>query len=126
MYPQDLRYSKEHEWIRVEGAHGTVGITDHAQHELGDVVYIELPKAGTRLAAGQSFGSVESVKAVSEIFSPAAGEVLEINDKVKDQPEIINAEPYGAGWILKLKLDNPAERSGLMSAAEYAALTAQH
>ena len=126
MNPENLFYTKDHEWLLIEGQTGTVGITDHAQHELGDVVYIELPKAGTRLAAGQSFGSVESVKAVSEIFSPAAGEVLEVNGKLKDQPEIINAEPYGAGWILKLKLDNPAERSGLMSAAEYAALTAQH
>jgi glycine cleavage system H protein len=125
MYPSDFRYTKEHEWIRVEGGAGTVGITDYAQHELGDVVFVELPKVGAKFNAGQSFGTVESVKAVSEIYTPASGEVAEINSSLANAPEKINQDPHGAAWLIKLKLSNPAELSGLMDAAAYQAYIAE-
>ncbi len=117
--PEDLHYSKDHEWIRVEGDVGTIGITDHAQHSLGDVVYVELPKAGDRFAAHEVFGSVESVKAVSELCCPVAGEVVEANDSLKDEGEKVNTDPYGAAWMIKLKLSDPGEVDKLMSAVEY-------
>src|SRR5919199_4206719 len=117
--PEDLHYSKDHEWIRVEGDAGTVGITDHAQHSLGDVVYVELPKIGERVAAGESFGSVESVKAVSELFSPVSGEVTEVNETLNDEPEKVNADPYGAAWMIKVRMSSPGEVDKLMNAAEY-------
>ena len=119
MYPTDYRYTKEHEWIQVEGSTGTVGITDYAQHELGDVVYVELPKPGAKLEAHQSFGTVESVKAVSEIYSPVSGEVLEVNAALSSEPEKINQDPHGAAWLVKIKLANPKELAGLMDAAAY-------
>ncbi len=125
MYPSDYRYTKEHEWIQVSGAIGTVGITDYAQHELGDVVFVELPKPGTKLSAGQTFGTVESVKAVSEIYSPASGEVLEVNTALANAPEKINQDPHGAAWLIKLKLSNPKETAGLMDAAAYQAYIAE-
>ena len=116
-----LKFTNEHEWLRLEGDTGTVGITDYAQHSLGDVVYVELPKVGAQLAAGKSFGTVESVKAVSELYSPASGEVAEVNTALADSPEKINQDPHGAAWLLKLKLSNPGELSGLMDAAAYEA-----
>ncbi len=117
--PEGLYYSKDHEWLRVEGETGTVGITDHAQSSLGDVVYVELPKAGETFAAHDTFGSVESVKAVSELFLPVAGEVTEVNGSLNDEPEKVNNDPYGEGWMLKLKLASRGEVDSLLSAAEY-------
>ena len=102
MYPKDYRYTKEHEWIRADGTTGTIGITDYAQHELGDVVFVELPKVGTQLKAGQSLGTVESVKAVSEIFTPVSGEVTETNPALVDAPEKINSDPHGSAWLIKI------------------------
>jgi len=119
MYPTDYRYTKEHEWIKVQGGVGTVGITDYAQHELGDVVYVEMPKVGAKLDANQPFGTVESVKAVSEIYSPVSGEVVEVNAVLGNEPEKINKEPHSAAWIVKIKLSNPKEVDGLMDAAAY-------
>jgi len=117
--PEGLYYSKDHEWLRVEGETGTVGITDHAQHSLGDVVYVELPKTGETFAAHDTFGSVESVKAVSELFLPIAGEVTEVNESLADEPEKVNTDPYGDGWMLRVKLSNRGEVDSLLSAAEY-------
>jgi glycine cleavage system H protein len=119
MYPTDLRYTKEHEWVRLQDGVATVGITDYAQHELGDVVYVELPKTGTKLLAGKTLGTVESVKAVSEIYSPVAGEVTEVNPALTETPETINNDPHGQGWLLKLKVDDPGAASALMDAAAY-------
>jgi len=125
MYPNDYRYTKEHEWVRVEGDVATVGITDYAQHELGDVVYVEMPKPGTKLNAGQSFGTVESVKAVSDIYAPVAGVVTEVNSVLSDAPETINKDPHGAAWLIKLKLSDPSEVAKLMNAAAYEAFIAE-
>lgn len=119
MYPADYRYTKDHEWIRIEGSLGTIGITDYAQHELGDVVFVELPKVGARIKSGESFGSVESVKAVSDIFSPVSGEIAEINSALADAPEKINHDPHGAAWLVRIKLDDPKEVSALMDAKAY-------
>jgi glycine cleavage system H protein len=121
MVPDNLRYTKDHEWIRVEGELATVGITDHAQEELGDIVFVELPKVGAKLEQSATFGSVESVKAVSDIYTPAAGEVVETNPSLADAPEKVNEDPYGAGWLMKLKLSDPQQVEKLMSAAEYTA-----
>ena len=117
--PEDLHYSKDHEWIRVEGDVGTIGITDHAQNSLGDVVYVELPKAGESFSAHEPFGSVESVKAVSEIFTPVGGEVVEVNEALQDEPERVNTDPYGEGWMIRVRMTNPGEVDSLLSAAEY-------
>jgi len=117
--PEDLHYSKDHEWIRVEGDVGTIGITDYAQNSLGDVVYVELPKAGESFAAHESFGSVESVKAVSEIFTPVGGEVVEVNEALQDEPERVNTDPYGEGWMIRVRMTNPGEVDSMLSAAEY-------
>jgi glycine cleavage system H protein len=119
MYPENLRYTKEHEWVRVEGDTGTIGITDHAQQELGDIVYVDLPKVGTRLEQGKTAGSVESVKAVSDIYAPVSGEVTEINQALADAPEKLNADPHGEAWLMKIKLSAPGELEKLLSAAEY-------
>ena len=124
MYPADFRYSKDHEWIRVAGDVGTVGITDYAQDQLGDVVFLELPEVGRRLGAGEVFGTVESVKAVSELFSPAAGEVIEVNTALAQKPEAVNTDPHGAAWLIKMKLDDPGSVAGLMDAAAYTAYVA--
>ncbi|MFQ5878369.1 MAG: glycine cleavage system protein GcvH [Acidobacteriota bacterium] len=118
-YPEDLRYTKEHEWLAVQGGVGTIGITQYAQSELGDIVYVELPAAGTPVVAGEELGTVESVKAVSEIYAPASGEVIEANRVLTDKPETINGDPYGDGWLVKVKLANPEEIQALMSAEEY-------
>jgi glycine cleavage system H protein len=119
MYPENFRYTKEHEWVSVDGGVGTVGITDHAQNELGDIVYVDLPKVGAHLDQGKSLGSVESVKAVSDIYSPVSGEVAEINQTLADNPEKLNADPHGAAWLVKIKLSAPDQIQNLMSAAEY-------
>lgn len=119
MYPENFRYTKEHEWVLAEGDTGTVGITDHAQQELGDIVYVDLPKVGALIEQGKSLGSVESVKAVSEIYAPVSGEVLEINTLLADAPEKLNEDPHGAAWLVKLKLGNPGELKDLLSAADY-------
>src|SRR5512146_2524058 len=120
-YPEDLRYTKEHEWVRVEGETGTIGITFHAQKELGDIVYVDLPKPGTVLEQGKTIGSVESVKAVSDIYTPVSGEVVEVNALLADSPEILNKDPYDAGWLVKIKLSEPGEAAKLLTAAEYQA-----
>ena len=119
MPPHDLRYSKEHEWITLAGDVRTVGITHHAQEELGDIVFVELPKVGDRFEATNVFGTVESVKAVSELFSPVSSEVVEVNQDLADHPERINEEPYGAGWVIKVRLSNPGEIDSLLSAEDY-------
>ncbi|HEY0048894.1 MAG TPA: glycine cleavage system protein GcvH, partial [Pyrinomonadaceae bacterium] len=110
---------KDHEWVSVDGDNATIGITDYAQHQLGDVVYVELPKAGETFTEHEAFGSVESVKAVSEIFTPISGEVTEVNDGLNDTPEIVNSDPYEGGWMVKLKMSNAGEIDALLSAAEY-------
>ena len=114
--PGDLQYTKSHEWVRVEGDVATVGITEHAQDELGDVVFVELPETGATLEAGDSFGAVESVKAVSDLYAPVGGEVLEVNGTLEDSPEKINEDPYGEGWILKLQISDEGD---LLSATDY-------
>ena len=119
MYPENFKYTKEHEWILVEGDTGTIGITDHAQHELGDIVYVDLPKAGTAVEQGKALGSVESVKAVSDIYSPVTGEVIESNAALTGAPETLNTDPHGAAWLVKIKLANVAEIESLLSAADY-------
>jgi len=124
MYPKDYRYTKEHEWIKADGATGTIGITDYAQHELGDVVFVELPKVGTQLKAGQSLGTIESVKAVSEIFTPVSGEVTETNPALVDAPEKINSDPHGSAWLIKIRLADPKESASLMDATAYEAYIA--
>ena len=120
-YPNDLRYTKEHEWARVDGKVATVGITRFAVDQLGDITQVELPKEGETVTKDQVFGSVESVKAVSDVYSPAAGEVTETNGALADAPERVNEDPYGQGWIMKLKLSDPQQVEKLMSAAEYTA-----
>ncbi|HEY1496965.1 MAG TPA: glycine cleavage system protein GcvH [Candidatus Solibacter sp.] len=119
MYPENFRYTKEHEWVLAEGGTGTVGITDHAQQELGDIVYVDLPKVGSQVEAGKSLGSVESVKAVSDIYSPVSGEVVEINQTLADAPETLNTDPHGAAWLVKIKLSGTTDIQNLMSAADY-------
>lgn len=124
-YPTQFRYSKDHEWIEVKGDIGVVGITDYAQHELGDVVFVELPAMGAKLMAGKNFGSVESVKAVSDIYAPVTGEVAEANSALVKAPEAINTDPHGAGWLIKIKLANPPELNALMDAKAYEAYIAE-
>jgi glycine cleavage system H protein len=119
MYPENFRYTKEHEWVHVEGDIATIGITDHAQHELGDIVYVDLPKIGAHLEQGKSLGSVESVKAVSDVYAPVGGEVTEINGALADAPEKLNEDPHGAAWLIKLKLSDAAQLQNLMTAAAY-------
>jgi len=118
-YPEEYRYTKEHEWVRVEGDAGVIGITDHAQKELGDIVYVDLPKPGTRVEQGKTIGSVESVKAVSDVYSPVSGEVIAVNESLTEKPEKLNQDPHGAAWLVKVKLSAPKEADGLMSAADY-------
>jgi len=119
MYPDDYYYTKDHEWIKVEGEQATVGITDFAQKQLGDVVYVEMPKVGTSLAFHQSLGVIESVKAVSDVYSPISGEVVELNAELNDSPELVNQDPHGKGWIVRIKIKDEAELQKLMSASEY-------
>jgi len=119
MYPDDFYYSKDHEWIKVENDVATVGITDFAQKQLGDVVYVELPEQGTELEFHQSFGVVESVKAVSDIYSPISGVVTEVNEGLNDSPELVNEDPHGKGWIIKVKIKDESDLGKLMSAVDY-------
>ncbi len=123
MYPDDRQYSKEHEWIKMEGDRGTVGITDYAQKQLGDVVYVELPDVGAKFAANEVFGTIESVKAVSELFSPVGGEVVEVNQSVVDSPEMVNKDPHGNSWLMVIKVDDATELGKLLTASQYKELT---
>lgn len=123
-YPADRRYTKDHEWVKVQGDVGVVGITEYAQNQLGDVVYLELPEVGRQLKANEQFGTVESVKAVSELFSPVSGEVVKVNAALVAKPETVNADPHGEAWMMELRLASPAEVQGLMDAAAYAAFVA--
>ena len=123
-YPADFKYTKEHEWIKVDGGVGIVGITDHAQHALGDIVFVELPKPGAEVTQGKSFGTVESVKAVSDLYAPASGTVTEINEELNTAPEKVNADPHGA-WMIKIKVKNPSELNNLLSAADYEKFVAE-
>ncbi|HLH72201.1 MAG TPA: glycine cleavage system protein GcvH [Chloroflexota bacterium] len=122
MYPQDLRYTKDHEWIRVEGARGVVGITYFAQEQLGDVVFVELPKVGTRVEQGKTFGVVESVKTASDLFAPVSGTVVEVNEKLIDRPELVNQDPYGEGWMIVVEMSDPSQVASLLTAEQYEAL----
>jgi glycine cleavage system H protein len=124
-FPENLKYTKDHEWIRVEGGTGTIGITDYAQSELGDIVFVELPAKGKQISAGASFGTIEAVKAVSELLAPVSGEVLEVNPALVKNAELVNKEPYAGGWMVKVKVANPGEVSGLMDANAYKKLTGQ-
>lgn len=117
--PADLRYTKDHEWARVDGELLTIGITDYAQGELGDIIFVELPEVGSSVAIGESIGTIEAVKTVSDIFSPVSGEIIETNSDLTDRPEEINADPYGGGWIVKIKTSDPSELDQLLSAEEY-------
>ena len=118
-YPENFRYTKEHEWVSVDGDIGTIGITDHAQSELGDIVYVDLPKVGTTAEQGKAIGSVESVKAVSDVYSPVSGEVVEVNGLLSEKPESLNKDPHGGAWLVKVRLSSPAEIRNLMSTFEY-------
>ena len=117
--PEDTRYAKSHEYVHVEGDTGTIGITDYAQKELGDVVFVELPQVGTQLEAGDELGSIESVKAVSELFSPVSGEIVEVNEALAEKPELVNTDPYGDGWMVRIKVNDVSELDELMPADEY-------
>jgi glycine cleavage system H protein len=121
--PDELRYTAEHEWIAINGSVASVGITDFAQHALGDVVYVSVPAAGTRVTAGEPCGEVESTKSVSDIYSPVDGEVAEVNGDLEDDPALVNSDPYGAGWLMRIQLDDPDSDAGLLTADEYTALT---
>jgi glycine cleavage system H protein len=121
MFPQDRRYTKDHEWVLVQGDQGTVGITDYAQKQLGDVVYLELPEVGRALKQHETFGTVESVKAVSELFAPVSGEVLEVNSALLAKPEKINGDPHAEAWMIRIRLTDPSQLAGLMEAAAYQA-----
>ena len=118
MTPEDSRYAKSHEYINVEGEVGTIGITDYAQKELGDVVFVELPQVGTQLEAGDELGSIESVKAVSELFAPVGGEIVEVNERLAEKPELVNTDPYGDGWMVRIKVSDPSEADELLMTAE--------
>lgn len=119
MYPEDLRYNKEHEWVRRENGRARIGISHYAQDELGDVVFVDLPQVGSTFQAGEAFAAVESVKAVSDIYAPVSGRVVEVNEELLDKPELINQEPYGAGWIAVIEMDDPSELDNLLDAAGY-------
>jgi glycine cleavage system H protein len=121
MYPTTFKYTKDHEWIDVAGDRGKIGITDYAQKQLGDVVFVDLPAVGTKIVSGQSFGTIESVKAVSELFAPVSGEVVDVNASLKAKPEAVNADPHGS-WLIAVKLTNPGEVDGLLDASHYADL----
>lgn len=118
-YPENYKYTKEHEWVLVEGDIGTIGITDHAQHELGDIVYVDLPKPGSAVTQGKGIGSVESVKAVSDIYSPVSGEVIEVNQALAETPEKLNQDAHGEAWLVRIRLSAPDEIKNLLSAADY-------
>lgn len=123
-YPEEFLYTKDHEWIRVDGDTGSVGVTDHAQKELGDIVFVELPQAGAHVSAKESLGTVESVKAVADVYSPVTGEVVAVNPKIQQAPELVNTDPHGEGWLVKIRLKDRGETDGLMTAEEYEAFVA--
>lgn len=125
MIPEDLKYTKEHEWVRLEAGTATVGLSHHAQQEMGDLVFVELPEVGETVEAGKPMGTVESVKAVSEVFAPLAGEIAAVNEALADQPELVNQEPYGAGWLARITLADGASPEGLMTADEYRSFVAE-
>jgi len=125
MYPEDFKYTREHEWVKVEGDVGVVGITFYAQQALGDIVYVDLPKVGTRVEQGKPLGSVESVKAVSDIYAPVSGEVIEVNEALVEKPELLNRDPHGAAWLAKIRLNSPEELNNLLDSAQYQALVAE-
>jgi glycine cleavage system H protein len=125
MYPQEFLYTKDHEWIRIDGTIGTIGITDYAQKELGDIVFVEVPKPGDQVTAGEPLGTVESVKAVSEIYSPVSGEVDTVNTRLQNNPELLNTDPHGEAWLLRVRLSDRRETEKLMTADEYAAYIKQ-
>jgi glycine cleavage system H protein len=125
MYPQELLYTKEHEWVRIDETIATIGITDHAQQELGDIVYVELPKPGDHVAANESLGTVESVKAVSEIYSPVTGDVTAVNPKIQSSPELVNADPHGEAWLIRVRIEDRSEVENLMTAEDYEAYIKQ-
>ncbi len=124
-FPSELKYTKDHEWIRIEGNVGTIGITEYAQGELGDIVFIELPAIGKKIESGQSFGTVEAVKAVSDLYAPISGEVKELNKEIQDSPELVNKEPYERGWMIKVTLSHPEEVKNLLDAEAYKKLIAK-
>lgn len=124
--PKELRYTKEHEWIRSKGAEVEVGITEYAQGELGDVIFVDLPAAGTKVAAMKPFGSIDAVKTVSDLFAPMAGEITAVNTALKDNPALVNTAPYGEGWMVRIKVDNPKDVEGLLSADDYEKLLGAH
>ncbi|MHB0912856.1 MAG: glycine cleavage system protein GcvH [Armatimonadota bacterium] len=126
MHPKDLKYSTSHEWVKADGDTATVGITDHAQSELGDVVYVELPSLGAKLREGEVFGSVESVKTVSDLIAPVSGDVVEVHSELPDAPEAVNNSPYEEGWMVKVKLANPAEVDSLMTGEQYETFIQEH
>ena len=121
-FPEDVKYTADHEWIRIAGPTGTVGITDYAQSELGDIVFIEIPAAGTPVEKGKSFGTIEAVKAVSDVFAPVSGIVEEVNTNIKDHPEVVNKDPYDHGWLVKIKISEPAQLDTLLDVQAYKAL----
>lgn len=121
-FPENLKYTKDHEWVKIDGTTGTIGITEYAQGELGDVVFVELPKAGTVVGQGKAFGTIEAVKAVSDLYAPLSGEVIEVNAALAANPETVNKDPYGAGWMVKVRLTNSGEAPSLLDAAAYRAL----
>ena len=125
MYPSDLKYDKEHEWVRLDGDVAAIGISDFAQDQLGEVVYVDLPAEGDMVSAGETFGEIESVKSVSELYSPVTGEIVKVNEALGDTPEIVNQDAYGAGWMVQVRLDDVSEVDGLMSAEEYEAFVAE-
>lgn len=124
MYPPELQYTRDHEWVRVDGSTASIGITDHAQKELGDIVFVELPAVGAHVAAKESLGTVESVKAVADVFSPVSGEVIAVNPKIQRSPELVNTDPHGEGWLVRLRLKDRSEADALMSAEDYEAFVA--
>jgi glycine cleavage system H protein len=123
--PEDVKYTKDHEWIRIDGTTGVIGITDYAQGELGDIVFVEVPPIGRKVEAGQVFGTVEAVKAVSDLYSPITGEIVDVNKEIQDSPELVNKEPYERGWMIKVKIENEAELASLLDLAAYKNLIAK-
>ena len=124
-FPENLKYTKDHEWIRIEGNVGTIGITEYAQGELGDIVFVELPSIGKKIEAGQSFGTVEAVKAVSDLYTPITGDVKDVNKEIQDSPELVNKEPYERGWMIKVTIANPDELKNLLDLEAYKKLIAK-
>ena len=124
-FPSNIKYTKDHEWVKVEGEFARIGITEYAQGELGDIVFVELPKVGSKLEQGKSFGTIEAVKAVSDLYAPVNGEVVELNKEVQDSPEVVNKEPYERGWMVKVRIENPGQLANLLDVEAYKKLIAK-